>query len=349
MKILITGGSGFIGQALTRQLSDAGHEVTILDRNSPRHVPDGVRLILMDLLEDDVRSDVVADQDAVIHLMGVNVFSPWTKRRKQAIYASRVITGRKLAGAIMDIHGNKRPKVYVTASAVGYYGNAAAPVSEQDGPGDDYLAKLCVEWEAVTDAFAGSNVRTAIIRSGIVIGRGGLVSMLKKFYKAYAGAVVGSGTQLISWIALPDLLNIYQRAVEDERWTGAVNAVAPEPVTFDSLTKLMAEKLKRPRWLKLPAVAMKPVYRGLADTMTYSQHVVPGRLKSFRYSYVCSDIAGALDLALGTAPQADEIPSGETQYSTPVEEPFGDVPVVKAPTAKPLSDESGDPETSGQN
>jgi uncharacterized protein (TIGR01777 family) len=302
MKVLITGGSGFIGQALARKLTAAGHEVTIVDRNPPHKVPDGVRLILLDFLEDDVRPDVIADQDAVIHLMGVNLFRRWNKKYQKLIYNSRVETGKKLVEAMLAIDGRKRPKVFVTASAIGYYGNSGTkPVDESSEPGTDFLARLCQDWEAVAGKFKGTNVRTVIIRTGIVIGPGGLLDVLMPLFKLYIGGVVGSGKQLIAWVGMDDLLNIYQTAVENPAYNGAINAVAPKPVTLGHLTKKLADLLHRPRLFKVPAAATKPIFGQFSNVLLFSQNIAPAKLKKLKYKHIQPDFDEALDNAVNAS------------------------------------------------
>ena len=288
MRILLTGGTGFIGSQLKLRLESGGHTVRIVSRGPAGDVnwkPDAVRT-------------AVADSDAVVHLAGENLIARrWTARQKARLRSSRVDTTRQLAEAVAATP----PKVFVTASAIGYYGTSAdRRFVVGDGPGDDFLARLCGDWEAARQPALDAGVRTATVRIGVVQGLGGgaLAKMLLPF-RFGVGGPVGNGRQWISWIHLSDLLAMFEWILADESTQGVYNGTAPNPVTNRELSKALGRVLHRPAILPAPGFALRIALGEVAGLLLQGQHVTPSRALAEGFSFRFPEIEPALRDLLG--------------------------------------------------
>ena len=274
MNVLLTGGTGFIGSRLKRRLESAGHDVKIVSRGPAADVTwerDAVRM-------------AVGACDAVIHLAGENVFARrWSVHQKHRLRASRIDTTRLLAEAVAE----SRPSAFITASAIGFYGTSADRHFEaSDGPGDDFLARLCVDWEAARQPAIDAGVRTATVRVGVVqgLGDGALQKMLLPF-KLGLGGPVGHGRQWVSWIHMEDLLAMLAWLLENEATRGEYNGTAPNPVSNRELSATLGRVLRRPAIVPLPGFVLRLVLGEVAELVLDGQHVTPRRAESEGFSF----------------------------------------------------------------
>lgn len=283
-KVLITGGSGLVGQCLTQKLLQKGYEVVHLGRTA-RSTP--VQTYAWDIPESKLDPAVFDGVEHVVHLAGAGVADkPWSVSRKQEIMNSRV-KGTELLLDAMDWPA-KKPKTLISASAIGYYGDAGMTLcTEETSPGNDFLAEVCKEWEAAA-APADAFTRLCTIRIGIVLSeQGGALPKMMLPFKLFAGSVLGSGKQMMSWIHLDDLCDMIIFLIENEDCVGAYNAVAPLPVAHYSFMKALGHTMKRPLWMWVPGFVLKLVLGEMAATVLASQFVSNEKIQQagFRFEY----------------------------------------------------------------
>jgi uncharacterized protein len=300
MKVAIAGSGGLIGTALAPFLTKNGHEVTRLVRRQARQA-DEVR---WDPERGEIERRALEGLDAVVNLCGANIAGGrWTEARKRLLWESRVGPTRLLSETVAALQ--TKPKVLVSSSAVGYYGSRGeAWVTESDPPGDDFLARLSVDWERATGPAAAAGIRVVHPRTGVVLSpTGGALGKMLLPFKAGLGGVVGPGTQYMSWIALDDLLGVIGRGLEDPSVRGPLNATAPDPVTNERFTKTLGRVLHRPTVTPVPAFALRLAFGEMADaTLLSSTRARPGRLAEIGYRFQFPALEGALRHVLGKAP-----------------------------------------------
>jgi uncharacterized protein (TIGR01777 family) len=297
-KVTITGGTGFIGRALVSALSARGDRVTLLTRGESRGAPPDPRFQHWDPLE-ALPERALAGSDAVVHLAGEPVVGVrWTESAKLRMRASRVRTTEHLVSAMERLE--RRPAVFVCASAVGYYGAHRDEVlDEASPPGSDFLAKLCEDWEEAAIRAEWLGVRVVRARLGIVLGKGGgaLLQMARPF-RAFVGGPIGSGTQFVSWVHLDDTIGALVRALDDERLRGPVNVVAPNAVTNRALSDCIGRALRRPSSFPVPTAALRLLFGEGAEPLVNGQRVSPRVLEragySFRFTHVEDAVASVL-------------------------------------------------------
>ena len=274
MRITITGATGLIGSKLTARLRERGDEVTPVS------------------LRGDELAPKLAGRDAVVHLAGENLAQRWTENAKREILASREQGTRRLVAALPE-----SVSTLVSASAVGYYGpRGDEEVTESDGPGDDFAARVCVAWEREADA---APVRVVRVRTGVVLDASGgaLAKMLPPFKLGIGGPVAG-GRQYLPWIHVDDLVGIYVAALDGTGWQGPVNATAPNPVTNAEFSKALGRALRRPAVLPIPGFALGALYGEMATIVTTGQRAVPRAALSHGYRFAHPDLDEALSNAL---------------------------------------------------
>jgi len=293
-KVLITGGTGFIGSDLCVQLLKKDLDLVLLTRN-PKRYEDLKANNLQYVSWDQDLVQFMQEVDAVIHLAGEPVVGGrWTPKVKQRIYDSRIQSTRTLVEAMKK--AEKKPKVFISASASGYYGNSGLNWrSEEDPSGTDFLAEVCVDWEAEAKAATHLGLRVVIPRIGIVLGKdgGALKNMLVPFRLGLGGSI-GSGEQFMSWIHRTDLNRAIIQFLEDERYEGPVNMTAPEPVTMDVFTQTLAKTLAKPNIFSVPSFVLKLVFGEGAQPILDSIRMRPTQLASHDFAYVYSDLEEAL-------------------------------------------------------
>jgi len=295
MRVLVTGSTGLVGRALSIHLRERGDEVLCLVRRSPA----GADEVQWDPTEGTC--DAAAfDVDAVVHLAGENIGARrWSKGQMLKIRESRVAGTRLISEGAVRI--TRRPKVLVSASAIGFYGDRGdEELREDSARGDGFLADVCADWELATDQAVRSGLRVVNPRIGMVLAEGGgaLEKMLLPF-KLGLGGRIGSGRQWMSWIQLDDLVRVLCRAIDDEGMSGPVNAVAPGAVTNADFTRALGRALRRPTVFPLPAFVARAVMGKMADELLLaSTRVVPEKLTAAGFEFQHAGIDSALAASL---------------------------------------------------
>lgn len=282
--VLLSGASGFIGSRLTDSLRADGHVVVPLTRRT------GVRdAVLWDAATGkiDTRKLARVQPEIVINLAGENIAQRWTPQTRRLIRDSRVIGTRALSQALALLE--VRPRAFVSGSAIGYYGahRGAKVLDESSGPGTDFVAQVARDWERGTEPAAKVGIRVACLRTGLVLGEGGgVLARMLPIFRLGAGGRLGHGRQWMSWIAMTDVVRAIRHLAEVSTMVGAVNVVAPEPVTNADFTATLARVLGRPAFLPVPKFALELVFGVMADdTILASQRVVPERLAGDGFTF----------------------------------------------------------------
>lgn len=299
MRVFITGGTGLIGRHLVRQLVEHGHECVVLTRDKVRaaeRLPEkAVNLVEGDPTVRGPWTEQLRGVDATVHLAGANIFARrWTAAYKEEIRRSRVVSTQVLAETIASLP--ERPRVHVQGSAVGYYGpRGDEELTEDSPPGDDFLARTCVEWENASRPLEEVGVRRVILRTGVVLAReeGALPTMLKPI-KLFVGGPVGSGQQWVSWIHIDDIVGIISHALANENVAGPLNGTSPNPVRNRDLVKTLGRLLGRPTFMKAPRFALRLALGEVADVLCTGQRVYPKRTLESGYQFRFPELEPAL-------------------------------------------------------
>lgn len=304
MRIIITGGTGLIGSALTKQLTQNGYQVIVLSRNPSKYTfPQGATGAKWDAKSVEQLIPLFAEPiDGVIHLLGENIAgngllpTRWTDERKKRIIDSRVDSGKALTEAIRQ--AEHKPSVFLQSSAVGYYGTHEGDYAfdESMPSGNDFLADVCVQWEDSTAMLEEIGIRRVILRTGVVLDmEGGALPSLVMPYKYFiVGGPVGSGEQWIPWIHHEDEVRAIAYLLENETAVGAYNLSAPNPVTNDQMGKLIANELGRFHFLPIPAFAMKLAFGDVSKVVLEGQKAIPKRLEESGFTFNYPTIQPAL-------------------------------------------------------
>jgi len=297
-RVLISGGSGLIGSALTAALRADGVIVNHMVRRKEATSPGDVAWTPTSAIVDIAAME---GYDAVVHLSGANLAQGrWTKSRKQILRNSRVDTTRVLVDALARLQ--KKPSVFICASGVGYYGSRGDEIlTEGSGNGSDFLGMTCRAWEAEATRANSNGIRTVIARFGVILAaHGGALPAMVAPFKLGLGARLGSGKQWMSWITLPDVVAILRCAIEVPTWSGAYNVVAPSPVQNAEFTRVLAKVLHRPAFLAAPAIPLRLVLGEMADSLLLaSQRAEPAKLQAASYRYHQENLEAALHDMLG--------------------------------------------------
>jgi hypothetical protein len=303
MLIIIAGGTGTIGKALTTLLASEGHDVVILSRNPKAHLDmEGDRVAIKKWRVESLVGwgPLIDGADVVVNFAGENLagdkFFPdrWSDAKKQRISESRIAAGQAINQAIGK--AKKKPSVLIQASAIGYYGPRGNEiVTETSEPGEDILSTICLEWESTTAPVEELGVRRVIIRTGLILSResGPLPKLLVRF-NLFAGGPFGSGKQWWSWIHLEDVVKAVRFLMENESASGPVNLTAPNPTTNREFSKELGRVMFRPSFVPLPAFVLKLAIGDAATLVLDGQRVVPQRLQQLGFSYSYPDLKLAL-------------------------------------------------------
>ncbi|HEX8503168.1 MAG TPA: TIGR01777 family oxidoreductase [Pyrinomonadaceae bacterium] len=302
MRVIVTGSTGLVGTALVRSLLADGHEVTRLVRGGSQgfRAP-GTAAVHWDPERGEIDAKALEGHDAAVHLAGENVGEGrWDDEKKRRIMESRRKGTGLLAGALAGL--GAKPRVLVSASATGFYGDRGAEVlREESASGTDFLSEVCREWEKATLQASEAGIRVVHLRIGVVLSaEGGALPKMLTPFKLGVGGKIGGGGQYMSWITLEDLLGVIRRAVEDESLRGPVNAVAPQQVTNAEFTKALGRALGRPTFFAVPAFAARLAFGETADALLLaSARVEPARLRGAGFQFKHPEIEGALRSVLG--------------------------------------------------
>ena len=307
MRVLITGATGFVGRALVPALQREGHTIVVWTRDVARaRARLGTDIETLDSTDSSALIAGVERCHAVINLAGEPVVGPrWTEARRAVIRDSRIAATEALVQAIGA--AAVKPQVLVSASAVGYYGDRADEVLREDSsPASDFLAQTCYDWEAAAVAAEPHGVRVALLRIGVVLGRdGGALEQMLPPFRLGLGGPIGGGRQYLPWIHLHDLVGVIAAALTDDRYSGPVNAVAPEPVTNLQFARQLGRALSRPAIVPVPALALKAAMGEAASVLLGSQRVLSDALSRLGFSFAfptlavaLADIVGGADVAL---------------------------------------------------
>jgi len=296
MRVLISGASGLIGSALREQLSRDGVETAALVRRVP--INGEVHWNPSQRLD----PAVLAGFDAVVHLAGKSIAGRWTERFKQEVRDSRVQGTHTLASAAAEAYRQTgRPRAFIAASAIGYYGDRDDELlTEASAPGRGFLPEICQEWEAAADPARDAGLRVAHMRIGVVLAKdGGALPPLLRPFRLGLGGRIGSGRQYWSWIALQDVVGAFTFALQNENLSGPLNVVAPNTARVAEFVRTLAHVLHRPAMLPLPAFAVRALLGEMGQSLLLdSARVLPEKLQSAGYRFAFPKLRGALEAAL---------------------------------------------------
>jgi uncharacterized protein len=297
MRVIVGGASGLIGSSLTSHLRGQGHEVLRFVRGRPARDASEVAWD-----PDAARIDAAALEglDAAVNVAGATIARwPFTGAHRRRVLQSRTRSAALLARALAATP--QGPRVLVSASAVGYYGDRGDEVlDERSGPGAGFLADVCRAWESANDPASQAGIRVVTTRFGIVLsGAGGALSAMRRPFQLGLGGKVGSGEQYVSWIGIEDVVRAIQLLIEREDLSGPVNVTSPDPVTNEEFTRALGRVLRRPTWFPLPAPVAKLLLGGLAEEVLLTgQRVLPGRLTGAGFVFRHPRLEPALRAAL---------------------------------------------------
>jgi uncharacterized protein len=297
MRVFITGASGFLATALVPALQQSGHEAIALVRREARD-----RDVQWDP-EQPLDPAKLANCDAVVHLAGKNIAGRWTDKFKRELLDSRVRGTRTLGVAVAEsFRRSGRPRVFLSASGVGYYGNRGDELlTEESSAGTGFLAEVSKQWEAATCAASDAGVRVVCLRIGVVLARhGGALKPLLLPFRLGLGGRIGSGKQYWSWVALDDVVGITIFAIENEGLCGPMNVVAPAPVRNEEFVHALGKALHRPTIFPFPEFAVRTLLGEMGqELLLTSARALPQKLTASGYAFQYPDLANALRAALG--------------------------------------------------
>ncbi|MGD9151550.1 MAG: TIGR01777 family oxidoreductase [Desulfobacterales bacterium] len=294
MKILITGGLGFVGSNLSEYLLAKGHSVIAIGRASSQNrvSADEYHYISADTTQPGDWQSALGDVDLVVNLAGKSIFKRWNESYKKQIYDSRILTTRNVVDALPA----DQTVVLCSASGAGYYGNRGDDILKEDEkPGDDFLASVSIDWEAEALRANQKGVRVAVMRFGVILGKGGgaLAKMIPAF-KSFVGGPIGSGAQWFPWMHLTDLMAAILYIAEQPGVAGPLNFCAPNPVTNRELANTLGDVLGRPAFIPAPAFMIRTVLGEFGNVLLDSQRTIPNKLLSHGFEFQYPDIKAAI-------------------------------------------------------
>ncbi len=295
MKVLVSGGTGFIGRHLVKVLLEEGHEVSLLSRSEASPIA-GAGVSRWDPMREYIDASALEGVDAVVHLAGDSIAGgPWTAKKRRSIRESRLLSTRLLVDTFAK--AKHRPRVFVCASGAGYYGDSGEDwVDEEAAPGKDFLSGVCREWENEAQRAEALGVRVVRVRTGTVLGQGGFLAPMKWPFRLGLGAVWGDGRQYMSWIHIHDLAGIYRHAILTDRLKGAVNAGSPNPVTNRAFSRALASTFHRPLLFRVPAFVVSLLVRDFGrELLLAGQRMRADKIRDAGFSFRFENIAEALD------------------------------------------------------
>jgi uncharacterized protein len=306
--VIITGGTGLIGKALTRLLLDKGYEVTIISRKMPETESPGIHYACWNIHQQTIDSDAIKKADFIIHLAGAGVADKrWTNKRKKEILESRIMGSKLILKALTEIPN--KVKAVLCASAIGWYKHSEKgdlepdlPSIETDSPDKGFLGETCHQWEMAIDSVTKLNKRLVKFRTGIVLSNdGGAFPKFKRPLKFGIAAILGSGRQKISWIHIEDLCRIYLEAMQNDQFSGVYNAVAPKPVDNKTFVLSLAKEIKGKFFLPIyvPSFLLKILLGEMSIEILKSNFVSASKIKATGFQFLYPGIESALTNLVG--------------------------------------------------
>jgi len=298
MNIFVTGSSGFIGSRIIDFLIRKNHKVTAVDATPFSQVTENnlFRFIQADTTVPGQWLDSLEHSDAVINLTGKNIFHRWSGKYKEQIYDSRILTTRNIVNALTE----GRSSTLINTSAAGYYGSCNDDVlDESKNAGDDFLARVCVDWEKEAFLARKKGIRVICARFGVVLGKnGGALSKMIPAYRMFVGGPLGDGLQWFPWIQIDDLINAVEFVLNEDALDGPINFTSPNPVRNNDFSKTLASVLSRPAFLRTPAFLLRLAAGELGDLLLNSQRAVPSKLISYNFEFKYPVLAEALQSSI---------------------------------------------------
>lgn len=294
MKIVIAGGTGFVGRALCETFFREGHEIIVLTRYIRKKTHSNITYIEW-LNDKELDISTFDDIDVIINLAGESINARWTKKKKAQILNSRLTATKAIHKLIQQL--KKKPNVYIQASAIGFYGTSETETfTEQvSKPGHDFLAHVVNEWEKAGKAIENEGIRTVYMRFGLILSKDdGALPRIILPYKWFAGGKLGKGNQWASWVHIQDVCSMIRFAIENDKINGPLNVTAPNPVTMNELGKTVAKTLKRPHWLPVPAFALKLILGEMSTLILDGQRVLPEKALEHGFQFQFETIDKAL-------------------------------------------------------
>lgn len=298
MRVIITGGTGMIGQALAASLAGDGFEVVALSRSPEKYrggLPQGVRLEKWDGKSADGWGRLASGADAIVNLAGENLSSGrWTASRKRRIIASRANAGHAVVQAVQD--ASPKPKVVIQASGTNYYGiRGDEEVTENTPPGDDFLSRVCIQWEAASGPVEAMGVRRVVTRSGVVLSpTGGALKLMTLPFRLFVGGPLGGGRQWLPWVHLDDEVAAIRYFIDHPETYGAYNLVAPQQITNADFARAAGKALGRPSFFPTPAFPIRLALGEMSMVVLEGSRVVAARLRSTGFQFRWPEIEPAL-------------------------------------------------------
>ena len=302
MRVAVSGATGTIGRALVDELRERGDEVTALSRDAERASQSlGVPAERWAApTEEPPPAAALSGHDAVVHLIGETIAQRWSDEAKREIRDSRVLSTRNLVTGLRDLPAADRPRVLVSQSGAGFYGERDdEPLDESAPAGDDFVARMVVEWEAEASAAAELGLRVALTRTGPVLSEGGALGKMLPFFKMGLGGPVAGGRQYFPWVHLDDVIGAMLFCLNTDTASGPLNVTAPEPVTNREFSRALGRVLHRPAFAPVPGLAVKTLYGEMAMIVTTGQRAIPARLTELGYSFRRPELEDALREATG--------------------------------------------------
>ncbi|NWF99004.1 MAG: TIGR01777 family protein [Nitrospirae bacterium] len=294
MNIIVCGGNGFIGSNLVKHLLKKGHSVTILDRNKTRFTSPNLKSFQIDLLKPELFQEKwFENTDAVINLSGKDIFTFWNKEARKMIWESRVTVNKNLIDFIRKL--SDKPKAFISASAVGFYGNNGENKLTEEYPhGEGFLADVCIAWEKEARMAEKYGIRSVQVRTApVLLKNGGIMHQMMKSMRFGFTFVFGDGRQWFPWIHMQDLLRIYEDVTVNDNFSGPVNASSPNPERFKDFVKSLT-KFQKALIIPLPVFLIKLFLQETADVLLFSQRVIPAKLEKNGFKFMYPNLENAL-------------------------------------------------------